>query len=158
MLGSGVADSCTIICRASDYEQRILDEAKKLANFKVSFEGEEDDWTQAILVGPSSTLEVSPLIFRGFGDDFSNASLGLYSHFGRVKTAATERKQYILDHIDLASLIVCVVAEPGFKAAEGHFEFLHALADSLDGLIYDGTGMRDSLGKVYLSNDGSFEA
>ena len=91
------------------------------------------------------------------GDQFSKIILGAANFFRRINTQATGNQEYLKDAIFKTTLLIGVVAEPELVEETGDFDLIFDVAESCDGLIFDGTGMVDASGSLLLNNEGEYD-
>ncbi len=85
-------------------------------------------------------------------------TLGLHNLFWNVKTEAANRRKVVLDAIASCVLAIGVVADPAFDESEGHFDLVLDVAKIGDGVIFNGSGILDSAGRLLLDHEGRFDA
>lgn len=90
-------------------------------------------------------------------NDFSRLILGTATFFRHVDVMPMERRERVLDAVYRCQFSVGVVASPGFNEDEKHFDMIFEIAKSLNGLIFNGSGMVDVNGLLVLDNEGNFD-
>jgi len=90
-------------------------------------------------------------------NDFSRLILGTSTFFRHVNVTPVERRERVLDAVYRCQFSVGVVASPEFNEDEKHFDMIFEIAKSLDGLIFNGSGMVDADGLLVLDNEGNFD-
>jgi hypothetical protein len=91
------------------------------------------------------------------GDPFSKIILGAANFFRRIKTEAVANQNYLKDSIFKTTLLIGVVAEPELTEETGDFDLIFAVAESCDGLIFNGSGMVDASGDLILDDTGDYD-
>lgn len=134
-----------------------LERLRGAAGAPVEVEGDPANWTRAVIQGPDTTLTFNAMPSGRPGGDFSDLILGAESVFRKVDTDAPDRKKTVLDWIAATELIVGVIASPEFLEEEGHFDLVLDLAEELEGLIFNGSGMITSEGDLLLDNAGAHD-
>ncbi|MGH9613065.1 MAG: hypothetical protein ACRD4P_08310 [Bryobacteraceae bacterium] len=148
--------SLTIFCRKLSMAG-ALERLRGSAGAPLKVEGDPASWTRMVIQGPETTLTFNAMLRERSGDEFSDLILGAESFFRKVDTDAPDRKKTVLDWIAATELIVGVTASPEFVEEEGHFDLVLDLAEELDGLIFNGSGMVTSEGDLLLDNAGAHD-
>lgn len=151
-----MTEYCTILSSTIAYNA-VLDRLRQVSSAPVGVIGEAGRWQKLVLKGKESTLTLNSMEREGPGDQFSSMMLGLHSLFWNVKTEAADRKKIVLDAIASCVLAIGVVAEPAFDESEGHFECVLDIAKIGNGVIFNGSGILDSEGRLLLDQEGHFD-
>jgi len=110
--------------------------------------GSDAEWSSAILHGNMSTLRLTPLVHRERADKFSKLLLSTYMWADRCKTVGAAVDDGVLSHIENCALIVGIVADPDFETDGRFFAAVLEVARQLNGLVFDGNRILNSLGNV----------
>lgn len=150
-----MSDSCTILTTKIDLKAiaDILRDTK--ATFGI--DGDFDKWDTIKLKFDQSELRFKKSVRERPGDKFSKMILGMHNYFRNVDTKASNNKEHILQNVGETKLAIGVVADPEFSEEDGHFDFIFAVAEKIDGMIFNGEAMLDPKGDMILSKDGSFD-
>lgn len=154
-----MADSCTLMCAKSDSALALATLSKHLkdGHDEMTVEGETQHWTKITILGSRATIVVNSLKYRQAGDEFSRLIMGMHNYLRNIDTSAVEVKQDVLERVGRCRYALGVVAEPEFLDEAGHFEFVFGLAEALDALIWNGSGLVDTRGRIVLDVDGISE-
>jgi hypothetical protein len=136
----------------------VLDRMRQVSVAPVGVSGESGRWQKLVLKGKKGTLTLNSMEPERPGDEFSSMILGLHSLFWNAKTDATERRKRVLDAIASCVLAIGVVADPVFDESEGYFDLVLDVAKIGDGVIFNGSGILDSEGRLLLDPEGRFDA
>ncbi|OAI53344.1 hypothetical protein AYO47_04935 [Planctomyces sp. SCGC AG-212-M04] len=130
--------NCTIYCTNGDVStiQSVIDGLFPGSKAKVTSAGE----CQVKLKGEEkSTLQLTFMRFQENGDDFCRLRLST-SVFIKGRTKGQSRfREYLCEKIQACSVAVGVVAEPDFDTDDRFPQLCYALAEALDGVMFDGT-------------------
>lgn len=141
-----MSESCTLYCRNGDLST-VLAIGRDYGD-ELSVTGPEADWSTAVIQGNGSTLRLTPLIYRERADKFTKLRLSTYMWADGCKSVGAAVDDNVLSHIQKCVLILGVVAEPDFETDGRFFAGILELARQLDGLVFDGARILDSLGNV----------
>jgi hypothetical protein len=150
-----MSDSCTILTSSLDLEiiADILQDKKAVFNL----DGDFDKWSTIKLQFDKSELRFMASVRERPGDEFSKMILGMYNYFSNVDTNASNNKGYILKNIGETKLAIGVVGDPQFSEEDGHFDCILAVAEKIEGIIFNGEAMLDFKGDMILSKYGTFD-
>jgi hypothetical protein len=59
--------------------------------------------------------------------------------------------------LDECEMAIGIVADPGFTKTDGRLDMVFAVAEHLDAMIFNGSGMIDKNGAMILDADGASE-
>ena len=150
-----MADKCTLFCLRDDTDSIIHLAHVILTNIdKLEYDTELE---RLVVTSGSASLKVSRKIQLEPGDSFSHLILGMHNFVRRIDTSAVASQRRILAHIAASRSGIGVVAEPDFDAIATTYDLIFGLARELDGLIFTGSGLIDSEGRLLLDQDGTSE-
>jgi len=99
-------------------------------------------------------LQISAKVFGEAGDDFSRLRRSTYVFVERQRTNAREHViKRVADHVLRSELILGLVAKPAFNTDERFTPIVYALAEAIDGLLFNRDEFLDATGKVLLNCD-----
>jgi hypothetical protein len=147
-----MADNCTIFCRNGD-RIRITGLITEL----LIHADDLHEWDGVPIQTGGSSIKLSRWVRTEAGDPFCRMVLGTHNRFRTVRTDATEAQRRVLDSIADCKSAIGVVAEPEFDMYAGHLDLIFGIARELDGIIFNGSGMIDSDGKMILDLEGNSE-
>jgi hypothetical protein len=150
-----MSDACTIL----SVNIKLADIAEIIKNTKaaVNINGDIDNWDNITLKFANSELRFNKLVQERPGDKFSKMILGMHNYFRKIDTIALGNKDYVLECIGNANLAIGVAADPKFSEEDEHFDIIFAVAEALRGVVFNGSGMLNTQGKMLLDDDGSFD-
>jgi hypothetical protein len=148
-----MSDNCTIICADADY-QAAFNSLRAVSPLPLAIEGNQDAWSRIEIRSPTSSIAFTSLVRKAPMDPFSKLNLSLSNFFRRIETPHEELRQKIVAHINNATLMIVVVAEPEFSEQDLHPEFIYSLAQTLNGMVFDGDAMHDDEGEILLDQRG----
>ena len=152
-----MSDACTICGSKVDY-LAVYNIVSKMSSVPVEVTGDIHSWqTLKIVQGSTITFHSMKRQQRPEFNDFSRLILGTRTFFQNVEVAPIERRKRVLDTVSRCQFSVGVVASPGFNEEEKHFDMIFEIAKSLDGLIFNGSGMVDADGLLVLDKEGNFD-
>lgn len=151
-----MSSACTIYSSKIDY-QSVYETLSRLSPVPLEIIGNIQEW-QTIKIIRESTIAFD-CIKRKQGEfgEFSRLILGTYAFFQHVDVTDLTRRDRVLDAISNCQFAIGVIASPEFSEEEKHFDMIFEVTKSLDGLIFNGTGMIDETGLLVLDNMGNFD-
>lgn len=153
-----MAQYCTILSPVDDTEGILAWLREFFADKgRLTVQGEAGDWTSIAVEGGDSSLVINREIFRENGDQFSRVRHGMSTYFEDAETEHEEVKAEVIRRIEAMALALGVVAEPAFDEDAGHFEAIFGLAETLNALIWNGSGVLNAEGELVLNGDGESE-
>lgn len=150
-----MADKCTLFCRRDDPDG-ILHLAHVILSDIDRLEYDADLSLLTITQG-SARLQASRRSPDQPGDGFSRLISWMHNFVRKIDTPAAASQQTLLDHIAACRAVVGVVAEPDFEAIATTNDLIFGMAHALDGVIFTGSSLLDSAGRLVLDQDGSSE-
>lgn len=151
-----MAECCTLF-GSLDERGAVLDLLRGESGAELDVSGAEGAWSRVRLRGRRATLVFTSLVGEEPAGRFERLVQDARGYFAAIPTRHVLRRDMILDHLAGCRLILGVVAEPEFDEEEGHFDWLWAIAEATDSLIFNGAGMVDAQGKLLLGADGGSE-
>ena len=151
-----MASACTILCPTTAYSN-VLDAIRISWPGEVSIDGKADTWTRVTLIYLGKCLTLSSLVQEQPGDKFSKLILSMHNFFCTVETAAASNQSNVLAHIANAKMLIGIVAEPDFVEDDDRLDSLWTIAESVNGLIFNGDSMLDLRGQRILSRNGDYD-
>jgi hypothetical protein len=151
-----VAEYCTIL-GSKDAFNEVLDRLRQVSSAPVGVIEDAGRWHKLVLKGKRSMLTLNSIERDKPGDEFSDVQLGLHDLFWNVETDAEEKKKTVLNAISACVLAIGVVAEPALDESEGHFACILDVAKIVKGVIFNGSAILDSDGRLLLDQEGRFE-
>ena len=151
---------CTVICPSRGFADTIaaLERTCRLGDvMKYVVDGEATDWERIVVNAAGDGLTLTSMIRTEPGDKFSRLVLSMDNFFRTVRVRAASNHQYAMSRIQHAELMIGVVAKPDFRDDDPRQEALHAIAETLDAVIFDGTSLLTPRGERILSKDGSYD-
>jgi hypothetical protein len=150
-----MSSACTLICPSDDRVAAL--DAIETHRKATRISGSRSKWTSARFKSPGGTLTFNCLLRVKPGDEFSGLVLGFHNHFNQISTKAKANKQFVLDRILDAGMMIGVVGDPEFIEADGHFDTIWSASEKLDALVFTGSAMLNGKGETLLDEDGTFE-
>jgi len=151
-----MSNACTIYCKKADHSV-VYEILASLSQVPMEVVGTVEDW-QSITVVQQSTIKFNSLRqHAGTFNEFSELILGTHSFFRNVQTDDGVRRDKLLTNISECRLAIGVTGFPEFNEAERHYDMIFDIAKSLNGFIFNGSGMIDENGLMILNSDGSFD-
>ena len=152
-----MSDACTIYGSKVDY-LAVYNIVSGMSPVPVEVTGSIHDW-QALKIVQGSTITFNSMRRQQKAEftDFSRLILGTSTFFRHVNVTPVDRRERLLDTISRCQFAIGVGASPEFNEEERHFDMIFEIARSLDGLIFNGSGMVDSNGLLVLDNEGNFD-
>jgi hypothetical protein len=86
---------------------------------------------------------------------FDSVILGAHNYFAKIDTPHEQQQERVLDLLERCELMIGFQAAPAMGAADPRWECVLGVAEQLEGMIFDGSSMRDAQGRVILASDGS---
>jgi len=152
-----MSDNCTIYGSRVDY-LAVFNIVSGMSPVPVEVTGVPQEWqTLKIVQGSTITFHSMKRQQQPEFNDFSRLILGTSTFFRHVNVTPVERRERVLDAVYRCQFSVGVVASPGFNEDEKHFDMIFEIAKSLDGLIFNGSGMVDADGLLVLDREGNFD-
>lgn len=145
--------ACTIYLPVLSYE-RVWNVVRD-SGLPFSIDGSISDWSVLTARDDESTLTLSSLKRATPGDKFSRLILGTFNFFNRIESAPSERRRLIKESVAKCQMMVGARGRPSFS--DEHMDLIFAIAQTCDGLIFNGSGMIDGAGHLILNSDGSFD-
>jgi len=152
-----MSGACTIFGSKVDY-LAVYNIVSGISPVSVEVAGVPQEW-QTLEVVRESTITFHSMKRQQQPEfnDFSRLILGTATFFRHVNVTPVERRERVLDAVYRCQFSVGVVASPGFNEDEKHFDMIFEIAKSLNGLIFNGSGMVDANGLLVLDNEGNFD-
>jgi len=152
-----MSGACTIFGSKVDY-LAVYNIVSGISPVSVEVAGVPQEW-QTLEVVRESTITFHSMKRQQQPEfnDFSRLILGTATFFRHVNVMPMERRERVLDAVYRCQFSVGVVASPGFNEDEKHFDMIFEIAKSLNGLIFNGSGMVDADGLLVLDRDGNFD-
>jgi hypothetical protein len=144
--------ACTILCKIDDHSVRLAIEASIPAGWRL-----EISKLRMTVKSPDKTLVLTSLRRVRPGDEFSRLKLSLFGFFDRIKTPHKFLKKKLLNDISLVDLLIGVVAHPDAEGPDPRFDVIFAVAQSVDGMIFNGDAMLNSDGQIIVGSSGESE-
>jgi len=152
-----MSDNCTIYGSRVDY-LAVFNIVSGMSLVPVEVTGVPQEWqTLKVVQGSTITFHSMKRQQQPEFNDFSRLILGTSTFFRHVNVTPVERRERVLDAVYRCQFSVGVVASPEFNEDEKHFDMIFEIAKSLDGLIFNGSGMVDADGLLVLDNEGNFD-
>ena len=152
-----MSDNCTIYGSRVDY-LAVFNIVSGMSPVPVEVAGLPQEWqTLKVVQGSTITFHSMERQQQPEFNDFSRLILGTSTFFRHVNVTPVERRERVLDAVYRCQFAIGVGASPGFNEAEKHFDMIFKIARSLDGLIFNGSGMVDADGLLVLDNEGNFD-
>ena len=152
-----MSDNCTIYGSRVDY-LAVFNIVSGMSPVPVEVTGVPQEWqTLKVVQGSTITFHSMKRQQQPEFNDFSRLILGTSTFFRHVNVTPVERRERVLDAVYRCQFSVGVVASPEFNEDEKHFDMIFEIAKSLDGLIFNGSGMVDADGLLVLDNEGNFD-
>ena len=152
-----MSDNCTIYGSRVDY-LAVFNIVSGMSLVPVEVTGVPQEWqTLKVVQGSTITFHSMKRQQQPEFNDFSRLILGTSTFFRHVNVTPVERRERVLDAVYRCQFSVGVVASPGFNEDEKHFDMIFEIAKSLNGLIFNGSGMVDADGLLVLDRDGNFD-
>ncbi len=150
--------NCTILCPTDDPRQ-VVKVVRELAQTDATIDivGGDSNWSKIEIRTSDSPLALNRQVRVEPGDAFSKMVLGMHNYFRQVNTAADAIKQEVLNRVEHMALLIGVVAEPEFVDADRHYDYIFGIAEALGAVIWTGSGVINTEGKVMLDGDGASE-
>ena len=141
-----MSDACTIYGSRVDY-LAVYNIVSEMSSVPVVVTGDPHEW-QTLENAQGSTITFCSMKRqqRAEFNDFSRLILGTSTFFRHVNVTPIDRRERLLDHISRCQFSIGVGASPEFNEEERHFDMIFEIAKSLDGLIFNGSGMVDANG------------
>jgi hypothetical protein len=86
---------------------------------------------------------------------FDSIILGAHNYFAKTDTPHVQQQERVLDLLERCELIIGFQAAPAMGTADPRWDCVLQVAGQLEGMIFDGSSMRDAQGRVILASDGS---
>ena len=152
-----MSDDCTIYGSQVDY-LAVYNIVNKMSSVPVVVTGDTREWqTLKIAQGSIITLNSMRRQQKAEFTDFSRLILGTSTFYRHVNVMPVDRRERLLDDISRCQFAIGITASPEFNEEERHFDMIFEIAKSLDGLIFNGSGMVDADGLLVLDNEGNFD-
>lgn len=152
-----MSDACTIYGSKVDY-LAVYNIVSEMSSVPVKVTGDIHEWqTLKLVQGSTITFHSMKRQQQPEFNDFSRLILGTSTFFRHVNVTPVERRERVLDAVYRCQFSVGVVASPEFDEEERHFDMIFEIAKSLDGLIFNGSGMVDADGLLVLDHEGNFD-
>ncbi len=148
-----MSDFCTIFCK-NDEPSKVLKLIKKSLKPFSSIQN-LSKWESVPIRTGASNIKLSRQIFTEAGDKFSKIILTTHNRFRMINTSANQAQKLILDYLDACELAIGVVSEPSFDEESGHFDLIFEIANNLNGIIFNGSGMLDGDGNIIRDIEGN---
>ncbi len=150
--------NCTILS-PTDEPQQIITLIRGLVSGKdrLTVDGKERNWSSLTINSVGASLVLNRSVFRRNGDAFAKLRYGLWMYFDRIETKFTAVKLDVLQRIEECTLAIGVVAEPEFVEAAGHFKYVSGVARAMRAIIWNGSGVTNSEGRLMFDGDGNSE-
>jgi hypothetical protein len=149
---------CTILCPA-DEPARVVTVVRESIGSRglITVDGDVEDWSSVTVGHGDVSLTLNRLVFGAPGDEFSRMQRGMWVYFDAVKTPHSSIKSDLLERVENFALAIGVVAEPSFVEDSGHFDCIFGLADALNAVVWNGSGLLDAEGNMILDGEGLSE-
>jgi hypothetical protein len=149
---------CTILS-PTDEPAQVVSVVRELIGSRglITIDGAVESWSSMTVQHGDVSLILNRLVFSTPGDEFSKMQRGMWVYFDGIETAHTSIKPDLLERIENFALAIGVVAEPRFVEDSGHFDCIFGLADALDAVIWNGSGILDAEGRMILDGEGNSE-
>lgn len=153
-----MSDACTIYGSKVDY-LAVYNIVSAMSSVPVEVTGVPDEW-QSLKIVQGSTIIFNSMKRqqRAEFNEFSQLILGTSTFFQHVNVTPIDRREELLDVISRCQFAIGVGASPEFNEEEKHFDMIFEIAKSLDGLIFNGSGMVDADGLLVLDREGNFDS
>jgi len=144
-----MTQSCTVYSPVVKHAE-VLALVKRMArNGMVEVTGSEGAWDRIRVVLDDGSLVLNSMQRREPGDEFSRLILGTHNFFRTLETDSPQKKK-ILDFLLSCQWAVGAVAEPEFNTEDERLDIIFAVAELLDGMIFNGSEMITSEGQPIL--------
>ncbi len=153
---SPVSSSCTIYSPRLDFNTPLTI-LRHYQGGHLEIKNAKGHWTTLTLITGESQIVFSSLWQQKPGDEFSRLILGTHNYFRMIGTQNKRLQNQLLHTIAATNMVIGVKAIPDFDESVGHFDLIFAIAETLDGMIFNGNGMIDYEGKMILDADGTTE-
>lgn len=152
-----MSDACTIFGSKVDY-LAVYNIVSEMSPVHIEVSGDIHAW-QTLKIVQRSTITLNSMRRQQKAEftDFSQLILGTSTFFRHVNVVPVERRERLLDNISRCQFAIGITASPEFSEEERHFDMIFEIAKSLDGLIFNGSGMVDADGLLVLDNEGNFD-
>ena len=152
-----MSDACTIFGSKVDY-LAVYNIVSEMSSVPVEVTGDIREW-QTLMIVQESTITFNSMKRQQQAEfnDFSRLILGTSTFFQNVNVTPIDRRERLLDTISRCQFAIGVGASPEFNEEERHFDMIFEIAKTLDGLIFNGSGMVDPDGLLVLDNEGNFD-
>lgn len=152
-------DYCTLMCAKSDPALAFSTLSKFVTAGRdaLTVEGKPEDWRKMTVVRDGATIVVNSLKPQAGSREFSRLIMGMHSYFRKIATPAAAVKEDVLKRVSQCRYALGVVAEPEFVDDANHFDYIFGLAEALDALIWNGSGVIDIGGRIVLESTGNSE-
>lgn len=135
-----MAQSCTIYCKVLNL-QKIAQLLQAI--FPLSTATTGDSMT---VHGREGALRLTQKVFRQRGDEFCRLLLSTCAFVEGISNADAVVKKRLASHVESCELVLGVVAEPRFDADERYQAIVFAIAQALDGVVFNGQEILDANG------------
>lgn len=143
-----MAENCTIYCKVLG-----LDEVGRLLHTHFPAFNPSSGAMGVISVnGNAGCLRLTAKVFRERGDDFCKLLLSTCAFVEGVPNADSSTKSRLASHVESCELALGVVAEPSFDSDERYHAVVFAIANALDGVIFNGQEMLNAKGETLIAS------
>ena len=147
---------CTLFCRRDD-PGGVLALATKQLRATAATEGDPEDWSAAVFDRSLGTVRISRLLRRTPGDRPAKIVMGLANWLERIGKRHPTATPIAVARIFKTTSILGITGTPELSEAAGDFDFIFALAELCDALIWNGSALLTPEGDVLIDEDGRTE-
>lgn len=147
---------CTLFCRRDD-PGGVLALATEHLRTPATTEGSPEDWSAALFERSVGTVRVSRLPRRTPGDRPAKIVMGLVNWLERTGTRHPTATPVAVARLFKTTSILGLTGTPELSEAAGDFDFVFALAELADALIWNGSALLTPEGDVLIDEDGRTE-
>lgn len=134
-----------------------IEESCRAKGLSLQVEGPRESWSLLTVTGPRGSLRISGMRWERPGDEFSSMTLGMANYFRCAPATNKDLQLRAMRFVHRCEFALGIVAKPEFSEQDGHFDLVFALATALDALIWNGSGLVDTNGRLVLDGDGTSE-
>jgi hypothetical protein len=147
---------CTLFCRRDDPPGGIKVIAE-LLHASLTIDGPAENWSAIVVEDGAHHIRLFRTPRVAPGDKVSKTLLGLVNWLERIATPNPRATPIAVRRVFETKAMIGLTITPEVSEERGHFDFIWALAESLDALVWNGEALFTTEGELLVNAVGESE-
>jgi len=147
---------CTLFCRRDD-PPGILKVTTECLHADLAIDGLSEDWSAIIVTNGDYQIRLVRTRRVAAGDKLSKTLLGMVNWLQRIATPNPRATPVAVQRVLGTKAMIGLTGTPELSEERGHFDYIFALAASLDALVWNGTALLTPEGDLLVNAIGESE-